>query len=333
MPLQNYGFACKMRSAFQDGFALVSAPQQAGIKRRIRNVSDFAKKWGDEYNKCIQPLQGKGSRRMPEQLAVVSGSAPLLKALVGIDKNDPSALKAGSEREKVHKALQKEVKAYTAAASKYSKLFDAAIKKTPKDDKEAYRALKKLKSHLDMISAQVEHHMTTTSKANIKASDKSFERVEKETKKARDKGMDDEAVKKEVDYAKQLRSLVQFPTAVKAAYTKATAAVQTIKSDPSPETYNKEMFAGGRNYTQQVGNLIKLSKDSKCPPKVKDILKGLNAYKSQLDAYGNGDRRRIPTDTSEKDVMAYLKTFARLIKDTYPYAQDMQAYLKKHKIK
>jgi len=300
---------------------------------RKRAVSDYAKKWGDEYNKCIQPLQGKGSRRMPEQLEVVSGSAPLLKALIAIDKSDPSAMKAGKEREAVHKALEKEVKGYTAAAAKYGKLIDVAIKKTSKDDKDAYRALKSLKAHLDMISAQIEHHMTTTSKANVKASDKSFERVEKETEKARKKGMSDQEIKEEVDYAKQLRSLVQFPTAVKAAYAKATAAVQTIKSDPTPATYNREMHAGGRNYTQQVGNLIKLSKDSKCPPKVKDLLKGLDAYKSQLDAYGNGARRSIPADTSEKDLMDYLKTFARLIKDTYPYAQDMQAYLKKNTMK
>jgi hypothetical protein len=296
-------------------------------------MSDFAKKWGDEYNKCVQPLQGKGSKRMPEQLAVVSGSAPMLKSLVAIDKNDPSTMKAGKDREKVHKVLEKEFKTYNSAASKYSKVMDTAIKKTSKDDKDAYRALKKLKTHLDYISAQVEHHMTTTSKANIKASEKSFEKVTKETEKARKKGMTDEEVKAEVDYAKQLRSLVQFPTAVKAAYTKAKSAVQTIKSDPTVATYNKQMEAGGRNYTQQVSNLIKLSKDSKCPKKVKAVLKGIEKYKSALDLYGNGARRRLDNSTSDKDVMTYLKNFATLLKETYPYAEDMMAYLKKHKLK
>ena len=93
------------------------------------------------------------------------------------------------------------------------------------------------------------------------------------------------------------------------------------------------MNSGGRNYTQQVSNLIKLSKDSKCPPKVKEILKGLSKYKAALDAYGDGNRRRIPDDTSDKDVMIYLKNFAKLLKETYPYAEDMMTYLKKHKMK
>ncbi|MCF6285816.1 MAG: hypothetical protein L3K26_11550, partial [Candidatus Hydrogenedentes bacterium] len=105
------------------------------------------------------------------------------------------------------------------------------------------------------------------------------------------------------------------------------------KSDPTVATYNKEMNSGGRNYTQQVSNLIKLSKDSKCPPKVKAVLKGVEKYKTALDLYGNGDRRRIPDDTSDKDVMTYLKNFAKLLKETYPYAEDMMAYLKKHKMK
>lgn len=296
-------------------------------------MSDFAKVWGDEYNKCIQPLQGKGSKRMPEQLAVADGSGPLLKALVGIDKNDPASMKAGKDREKIHKALEKEVKGYTSAASKYKKTIDVALKSTSKDEKDAYRALKKLRAHLDLVSAQVEHHMTSNSKANVKASEKSYDKVNKETEKARNKGMSDAEVKDEVDYAKQLRSLVQFPTAVKAAFAKAKTAVQAIKSDPTAATYNREMHAGGRNYTQQVSNLIKLSKDSKCPPKVKDVLKGIEKYKSALDSYGNGDRRSVPADMSEKDILAYLKTFARLLKETYPYAEDMMTYLKKHKMK
>lgn len=296
-------------------------------------MSDYAKTWGDEFNKCIQPLQGKGSPRTAETITVAKGSAPLLKALIAVDKLDPAVMKTGKEREKVHKALGKEVKSFKSEASKYGKLIDAAIKKTSKDEKDAYRALKKLKAHLDNVDAMIEHHWTSSSKALDKANQKAGERIDKERDAAYKAGKSDKEVNAETDYAKQLRSLIQFPTAVKAAYTKAKSAVQSIKSDPTAATYNKEMNSGGRNYTQQVSNLIKLSKDSKCPPKVKEVLKGIEKYKSALDAYGNGDRRRIPDDTSEKDVIAYLKTFARLLKETYPYAEDMMAYLKKHKMK
>ncbi len=296
-------------------------------------MSDFAKTWGDEYNKCAQPLQGKGSTRMPEQLAVVGGSGPLLKALVGVDKNDSSVLRAGKEREAMHKTLGKEVKNFKSAAAKYGKLIDVAVKKTGKGEKDAYRALKKLRAHLDNVDAMIEHHWTSNSKALDKANEKAGKRIDKERDAAYKAGKSDTEVNEDTDYAKQLRSLVQFPTAVKAAYTKAKSAVQSIKSDPTVATYNKEMNSGGRNYTQQVSNLIKLSKDSKCPPKVKAVLKGVEKYKTALDLYGNGDRRRIPDDTSDKDVMTYLKNFAKLLKETYPYAEDMMAYLKKHKMK
>ena len=132
-------------------------------------MSDFAKKWGDEFNKCVQPLQGKGSPRTAETIEVAKGSAPLLKALIGVDKNDSSTLKAGKERETMHKALGQEVKSFKSEAAKYGKLIDAAVKKTSKDEKDAYRALKKLRAHLDNVDAMIEHHWVSNSKANNQA--------------------------------------------------------------------------------------------------------------------------------------------------------------------
>ena len=297
-------------------------------------MSDFAKKWGEGYNKCIQPLQGKGSPRTKETISVAEDSAPLLKALIAIDKTDPMTKNAGKEREKLHKGLEKEVKGFKSAASKYKKLIAAAVKTTDKGDhKDAYRSLKTLGAHLDTVDAAIDHHLFTSSKQFEKDSMKARERVEKETDKAQKKGLSDVDVNKEADYAKQLRQLTQFSTQVKTVATKAKSAVQAIKADPTPKTYNDVMESGGRNYTQQFVNLIKLSKDAKCPPKVKELLKGLDGYRSGLSAYGDGNRRRIPLDTPEKDVLAYNKEFVQLLKATYPYAEKMQAYLKKHKLK
>lgn len=298
-------------------------------------MSNFAKTWGDEYNKCCKPLQGKGAIRTVESRTVLEGTGPLLKTLVAIDKNDPIALKPGSkERAAMHKALEKELKNFKSEVSKYRKILDAGIKTTDKGDyKDAYRSMKQLRAHLDNVEAMVEHHCFTTSKEAQKAQDKSYERVQKETEAARKKGLSDKEVNEEVDYAKQLRSLGQFSTAVKSAATKAKSAVQAIKADPTPDTYNKAMSEGGRNYTQQISNLVKLSKDSKCPPKVKALLSGIDKYKSSLDAYGNGDRRSIPSTTSDKDVIKYTKEYVQLLKDTGPYAEKMVEFLKKNKLK
>ncbi len=296
-------------------------------------MPNFMKLWMDDYNKCCIPLQGKGAKKLPEHLAVVRGNLGVDAALKKVDANDPFSKNAGKERDAIHKVLEKEVKGYEAEAAKYKKLIDAALKVTAKTEKDAYRALKKLAAHLDLITAQIVHHMTTYSKESTKATAKADARVEKETKAAQKKGLSDDDVKKEVDYAKQLKSLSQFPTAVVTAYAKAKVTVQNIKSDPTPATYNKEMEAGGRNYTQQLGNLIKLSKDSKCPPDLKVILKGIDAYKGAVDAYGNGPRRKIADDTSEKNVLDFLKGFARLVKESYPFATEMKEYLKNHKLK
>lgn len=300
--------------------------------RKDANMSNFLKEWGGEYNTCIVPLQGKNSK-LAEHAAVVKGTLPLEKSLATIDKLDPSTMKAGSDRDSTCKALEKELKVYNGEVAKYKKVITAALAVTPKTSKEAYRALKKLDAHLAAVTAKVAHLAASESAEGKKKGEKAGERVEKETAAGRKKGMTDDELKKATDYAKQLKSLSQFPTAVETAYTKAKMTVQVIKSDPTVATYNKEMDAGGRNYTQQVGNLIKLSKDSKCPSDVQKLLKGIEKFKGGLDAYGNGDRRKLPDKTSSQDVLTYLKGFAKLVKETYPYAESMKAYLKKHALK
>lgn len=297
-------------------------------------MSDFAKLWGDEYNKCSQPLQGKGSLRTVESRTVLEGTGPLLKCLVAIDKADPIPVRDPKEREKVHGVLVKELKSFKTEAAKYGKAIDAALKTTSKDThKDAYRALKSLRAHLDVVVTKIEHHANVTSKDTQKALDKAGERTDKEYEAARKKGLSDEQVNEEVDYAKQLKSLVQFSTAAKSAVARAKAAVQAIKSDPTPATYNQEMDTGGRNYTQQISNLVKLSKDSKCPPKVKALLNGIDGYKNELDAYGNGAKRRVADTATPADINKLLKEYVQLVKDTYPYAESLMDYLKKHKLK
>ena len=297
-------------------------------------MSDFAKRWGDGYNKQVQPLQGKGSPRTAEVITVAKGSAPLLKALVAVDSTDPMKVNAGKEREKLNEALAKVVKAFKSESSKYGKLIDAAIKATSKGDyPDAFRALKSLKAHLEHIDAAIEHHLATSSKAAEKAQLAARDRVQKETDAARTKGKTDKEVNEDVDYAKQLVQFTQFATQSKTVATKAKAAIQAIKADPTPETYNDVMDKGGRNYTQLMSNLVKLSKDSKCPPKVKELLNGLDKYKAGLDAYGGGDRRKVPLTFTKDQVIAYTKEYVQVVKETYPYAEKLQAYLKKNKLK
>ncbi|MCF6285815.1 MAG: hypothetical protein L3K26_11545 [Candidatus Hydrogenedentes bacterium] len=274
-------------------------------------MSDFAKKWSQEYDKNFQSLKGKDSPKGAEIDAVTKSAAPLLKALTAIDKIDPAKKSAGKEREKACAELEKEAKNFTTAAAKFSKAIDEAVKKTSKTaSKGAYRALKSLRAQLNDLNARMEQHLSDAAKTGNAGDAK--------------KGGDD---------AKPLKALGQFSTAVKTAATKVKVGVQTIKSTPTPATYNEVMKEAGKKYTKLFTDLLKLSKDSKCPAEVKTLLKGLDKHSADLAAYGGGNKSTAPKAASEKEVLALLKSFVKVLKETYAYAEKVQEYLKKNKTK
>lgn len=295
----------------------------------------YANEWGTVYNKSILAFTGRNKVAVRELENVVKGTSELVAALALLDQHEFATVRDEKEREKAHKAFGVALKKkFEPAKKKYMAVLDTAIDKTDKDlHPEAYREVKTMSAHLDWMAKKLVNDWTQATKALKAADAKAGKRVEKETNMAREQKLDDNQVKREVDYAKQLRSLVSFPTAIKQASARALVAIQAIKKEPTPAVYNNQIDKGGRNYTQQMSNLIKLSRDPKCPEKVVQLLAGLDAYATQLDAFGNGAKRSVPDTTSTQQIKVLITEYAKLFKDTLPYADKLAEHMKKHPLK
>ncbi|MGB0128839.1 MAG: hypothetical protein WBP72_14470 [Rhodocyclaceae bacterium] len=106
-----------------------------------------------------------------------------------------------------------------------------------------------------------------------------------------------------------------FSAKFRSSMAKGAAVIQKIKASPDVDTYNREMANGGRDISQNLGNLQKL----KAHPKFRDtkLAKSLEdpaEIMKSLERYGNGDRRSLKQDADPDTVQEALKDFSRLYK-------------------
>lgn len=148
--------------------------------------------------------------------------------------------------------------------------------------------------------------------------------------KLRGQGMDDQQIKVEVNWIKQQKMLLVFPSSTKVALAKAEAAVQKIKLKPTKAVYDKEMD-GARDLTQNMSNVIKSLGDKNCPAELAQKMRGLVAYKTDLAAFGNGAKRTVDAKKTEAEILAQLKEFSALVKAMKPFYDDMVKYLAANK--
>ncbi len=292
----------------------------------------FADEWGKVYNKSILAFTGRNKVAVRELEDVVKKTSELVTSLTTMDQTDPSE-GSMTERATRYKAFTAEQKTLKKATDKYAGVLDKAIKATDKDlHSEAYRELKVLRKHLDLVVAKVESRAVTCSKEYAKAQEKLSAAIDKAQQKLREQGADDEQVNAETDYLKQQRLLTGWPAMTKAALAKAVAAVQKIKADPSPDTYNVEMAAGARDMTQQMSNVIKLVTDAKCPASLVREMAGLSNHRTALADFGNGAKRQVVGTATQNEILAQLAEFSGLTKNMLPYYDKMVKYLSKHKL-
>lgn len=292
----------------------------------------FADDWGNVYNKSVQSFSGRKKVAVRELDQVRDGTSALMESLAALDENDPTEGRQ-DEKAKRLKAFAAEQKKLAKVATKYGAALDAAIKKTDKDIwPEAYRELKVMQKKLDAITAKVESRLVTCSKEYVAEQRKLGEKITKTTEKERAKGATDDEVNKATAFLKQQRMMIGWTKLTKAALAKAIATAQAIKADPTAQTYNTEMWSGGRDLTQQMVNLIKLVQDPKCPKEVVKLMDGLPAHRNHLAEFGDGAKRKIDVNASKNQVETLNKEFSQLVKTMVPYFDKMSKYLTKHKI-
>lgn len=119
-----------------------------------------------------------------------------------------------------------------------------------------------------------------------------------------------ESLGKQLD---QMASIAKnFLSSLKAEVAKALAAAQRVKADPTPDTYNAEMYKAGRNVTQIIGNIPKLTaKGYALPPSIPANYAQLG---QPLVPFGNGNLASVPKTATAATILANIKTFNQAIK-------------------
>ena len=303
-------------------------------RQREMAMSTYAKDWGNVWNKCMVPFTKARRGLIPELEDVWKGTGPLVKSLSVLDQNDAGQFKANQlkEKKKALDASLKEFKTLQKEAAKYAKLIDVAIQRTDKVlQKECYRELKVLRAHVDWVENAVNNHLTLQGKEHQKEDAKAIANIRAAEEKLRDEGKGDDEVKVATAFLKYIKLLVAFPTAAKAGGAIALKAIQAIKAEPTQAVYDHEMDHGGRNYTQQINNVIALAKHKDCPADLRTALHGLVGYDAALKEFGGGAKRTAPQGADEKKILELVKEYSQLVKATIGYVDVVGNYVKKNK--
>ncbi|HEY1066902.1 MAG TPA: hypothetical protein VGE52_12355, partial [Pirellulales bacterium] len=94
---------------------------------------------------------------------------------------------------------------------------------------------------------------------------------------------------------------------VKKAVTNAEAAVQSIKADPTPETYNKHFEKSKGEVARKITTALKAIMDSGAKWDVQTHITSLNDF-------ATGDKMGLKLNTAKEEVLAQLKEFTTKLK-------------------
>ena len=282
----------------------------------------FKQDWETAYNKSIVSFTGRnkvgGTTERSALEDVVKETTGLVGSMGKLDESNPGTSR---DPQAAVKVFGKELTGtFAKEKAKYDKFLDVAIKLIDKATwPQPYRDLKVLKTQLGLIAAKAEGAYESYSKETTKAKEKADTAIDKKKEELRKKGMDDNSINDETYLLKAKKLLLIFIPATKTAFAKAAAAVQQIKANPTPATYNTMMNAGGRDLSQQFLNLIKIVND----PNAKDwsLVKNmpdLSPFRGDLAAFGNGDKRTVANDASSQDVLNLTKEFSQMMKGLIP---------------
>ena len=298
----------------------------------------FHDEWGAVFNKSINAFTGRNKvqtqRGGTELEDVVKGTNALMGSLKTLDGLNPAIVPEPKAKAATLKLFSKEMTGpFAGAAKKYNGVLDAAIKVTDKIvHPQAYRELKVLKTQLALMVAKVDSVYTTNAKDNLKALAKADEALKKETEAARGKGMSDDQVKDHVYLLKAKKLLLQYVPVANSAFAKAAAAVQKIKADPTPATYNRVMDDGGRDLSTQINNLYKITSDKNAADwALVKALPDLKPYSVKLSQFGSGEKRTVDNFVDADNILLLLKEFSALIKSLVPIHATAVTEIKKMK--
>lgn len=175
----------------------------------------------------------------------------------------------------------------------------------------AYRSTKLLKTEVEAIAARAVSNWEQYDKQ-----EKANEIIRKGKEKT-EKIADDAARNHAREVSNAKAALLTFAPKLKSAVAKGAAAVQKIKADPTPKTYNEQMNSAGRDLSQNIVNIDKWRKHPDIFNKFKEVqaMQDPGNIAGRIAAFGNGPRRTVDAHAMQQHILAELKDYSAILKD------------------
>ena len=301
-------------------------------------TQDYAKQWGEAYNKAnivftsdvksVMNSDSTAGRNFRTFLQPAVDSVSLLSALCALDE---ISLEGANERDRA--ALPANIKKFTAALAtlasekkKYLADVDDILKltipvpeknkngeKLPRKIKEgfpqSYRHLKILKTTIEAIYAKAEQALDGANNRD------ELRKINEKKIAAMDKAESEEQRKAIQEEARFKNFLLMFSKAFKSSMMKGGAAIQRMKAAPTREVYNAEMSTAGRDIAQNMNNVAIMKKNPKFKShRLLSKLPDPGPLADELTPYADGKLLMLPTGTSDEDVKKHLANFVRVYK-------------------
>jgi hypothetical protein len=196
-------------------------------------VKGVVKDWEKAFNKAMPELAGRNKIYPLGDKSggpVVTGTGPLLGALVSVEKSDPNQIAPKNRDAKSIKTYEKDVESFRKARKDYSNKVKKAIADVDKrEHTKAYRELKTLHTTLGAVAAKIENHLLTIQKQ--KELDKIGDKGTKKVDKLRGKGKEEEALQ-----AKEDASLKKNSTSTSSNAMESSARPSAWQRFPTPRS-------------------------------------------------------------------------------------------------
>lgn len=300
--------------------------------------TEYVKDWGLVYNKAntvfikatmeLAKIDKKVSAEFKKTIDEATDSAEWLGCLSLLDKTNMNNVDIDKPGYKDFKALVKKTevvhKKYVATIKS---IMDKKIKAAPngfvltmsmkEGHPDAYRQLRVMEEEVKAITNRALQTLVQAEEVQ-----KTIALVQEKAKvKLKTKIEDLPALNQEFTLKQQL---IGLGPKFKSAMSKGAAAIQKIKADPTPENYNAQMEAGGRDISQQLKNLQNF-RDSPAFRKTSYFKKlpDPSPFVDVIEQFGNGNFRTIAANSTPKQVTDRLDIFSTTYKQVVVAYADL----------
>jgi len=293
----------------------------------------LCKVWNATFNKCVISFTGRKKVDIDELEPILKESGPFVTALETLDKID--IFTSEELRKKNFKAFVAANKQLKKVAKVYSTKIDLALKAVDKAaHPQIHKDIKLLSKQIDAFLSEVDAAEQTHTNEAKKQQNNAFDEGKKQRAKLQKQGFENQDLKEKMNYFTKSRVLVSFPVNGKKALSDGALAIQKLKADPTPATYNS-VFSGngpGRVVSTQFLNVSYLVQHADAPADLKQEMSAIRTWDNELGAFGDGAKNSVAPNATKELILERAGEFKAMLVGLTPLYTKLCTYLKKHKI-